>query len=78
MAEKCGCGCSTCSARSSGGKQKVRTINGPDVRTNKGQYHWQGRNAKSVKDDPMYDHFGTKAGALGELAARLALAGDRA
>jgi hypothetical protein len=70
---KCGCGCSTCAACGTGPKQKVRVIHGPEVRTNRGQYAWKGKGADSVKDDPMYDHFGTKAGALGHQAASLAL-----
>ena len=71
---KCGCGCSTCAKCGSGEKQKVRVINGPQVRTNKGHFAWRGRNAKSVTDVPMYDHFGTKAAAIGAHAAALALA----
>jgi hypothetical protein len=67
-AEKCGCGCSTCT-KCGATKQKVRVINGPEVRTNKGHYAWRGRNAQNVSDDPSYSHFGTKAGSLGARAA---------
>jgi hypothetical protein len=70
---KCGCGCSTCAKCGTGEKQKVRVINGPQVRTNKGHFAWRGRNATSVRDDPTYEHFGTKAGSLGQRAATLAL-----
>lgn len=72
-AEKCGCGCSSCSKCGTGPKQKVRVINGPEVRTNKGHFAWRGRNATSVSDDPSYSHFGIKAGALGAQAASLTL-----
>jgi hypothetical protein len=70
---KCGCGCSTCAKCGTGEKQKVRVINGPQVRTNKGHFAWRGRNAKAVSDDPSYAHFGTKVGSLGIQAATLAL-----
>ena len=70
---KCGCGCSTCAKCGTGEKQKVRVINGPQIRTNKGHFAWRGRNAKAVSDDPSYEHFGTKAGSLGTQAATLAL-----
>jgi hypothetical protein len=73
-AEKCGCGCSTCSKCGNSPKQKVRVINGPDIRTNKGHFAWRGRGATSVSDDPTYAHFGTtKAGSLGARAATLVL-----
>jgi len=73
---KCGCGCTDCAAcgTKQADKQKVRVINGPEVRTGKGQFAWRGRGAQSVRDDPMYDHFGiSKAGDLGARAAALAL-----
>jgi hypothetical protein len=76
-AEKCGCGCADCPA--CGTKeaqpkgmptQKVR-VQRPETRTGKGQFAWRGRGAQDLRDDPTYDHFGTK---LGAAAASLALA----
>jgi hypothetical protein len=76
-AEKCGCGCSDCPAcgiKEAQPKgmptQKVR-VQRPETRTNKGQFAWRGRGSQDLRDDPTYDHFGTK---LGALAANLALA----
>jgi hypothetical protein len=75
-AEKCGCGCATCVAcgtkQAQGEIQKVR-VRRPESRTNKGQFSWRGRGSQDLRDDPMYDHFGTKAGSLGAQAAALAL-----
>jgi hypothetical protein len=70
-AVKCGCGCADCAACGSGpGRPRVKVVHGPEVRTGGGRFAWKGRGATSVKDDPMYEHFGTKAGALGVLAGR--------
>jgi hypothetical protein len=77
-AEKCGCGCTDCAAcgtkEAGGAVQKVK-VQRPETRTGKGQFAWTGRGATDLRDDPMYDHFGTPAGALGAKAAALALSG---
>jgi hypothetical protein len=77
-ATKCGCGCASCAAcgTGEGTKPKVR-VQRPEVRTGGGQFAWRGRGAGSLKDDPMYEHFGTKAGELGARAAALHLAAPR-
>lgn len=76
LAEKnaCGCGCARCRATAARAKVRVkralvegppraplRVVHGPTVRTNRGQYAWQGRRAKAVTDDPEYARFGVQA-----------------